>query len=345
MRQSSEGWTVIGHRTVSEVLRRNIQRGRVSHAYLFRGPGSVGKRTMAEWFAASLLCDGSKIEMRPCQECGSCRQWAAGVHPDFHRVEPQRSAGVSGRLGIGLEEIQELQSHLHRRPVLGYRRVALICGAQHLSEKAANALLKTLEEPRGETVLLLTWDGTAALPPTVPSRCQHIELRAVAPTEIAEALVMRGINRIRAVAMAVHAGGRPGRALAWLTQPDAYGEYQREVAEFTAMLRQPLSQRLLAVGELYRAGAAADEGTGPYLNERLQRWTVAARDYMLAAAGCHHLCQFSESIPELTPEHPEVWQRCVDAMSDIRNALSSNANARLCLEVLAVGLPDRSSVI
>ncbi|CAL1239630.1 DNA polymerase III subunit delta' [Candidatus Methylocalor cossyra] len=142
---------------------------RLPQALLIRGAVGVGKTELAERFAQKLLC------RRPgrfaCGTCGGCRLFVAGNHPDFIPIRPTEP----GR-AIGVDSIRQLIADLALKPQYGDRRVVVIDPAQQLNGHAANALLKTLEEPAEGTVLVLLADTSAALAPTVVSRCQRLSI-------------------------------------------------------------------------------------------------------------------------------------------------------------------------
>lgn len=331
-------WPVIGHGVVVKTLQQQVRRGLIGHAYLLYGPANIGKTTLAEHFAAALLCPAGTGGVA-CDDCASCRQQAAGVHPDFHRVVPTVSAEtIQGRPTITLAQILELQAALARRPVLARRHVAVIVAGDQLRETAANALLKTLEEPSGASVLVMTCDAVASLPLTVRSRCRQLRLALVPTVETTEALRRAGVPLATARQLAVLAAGRPGRALVFAEHPEQRDEYAAALAGFGQLVAGSLSQRLSAVNLLQRRFVdAAGERLADALRHQLELWQAAGRDRLLAAAGCPHLCQWAVSRNDIGT--PSQWRLFLDTLRDVRAALQHNANPRLALEVLVLALP------
>ena len=135
---------VIGHDRQKDVLLRAVRHGRLAHAYLFAGPEGVGKRLMALALVRILFC----AEERGCGECPPCRKVDHHNHPDLHLLEPDGNS-------IKIEQIRNIQRDLNLRPHEAARKVCLIESAEAMTVGAANALLKTLEEPRGDTLLIL----------------------------------------------------------------------------------------------------------------------------------------------------------------------------------------------
>ncbi len=147
--------------------------GRLSHALLLSGPAGVGKRQLAAALAHSLLCRAPDAEGNACGACADCRLLAAGNHPDLARVGPDPDS-KSGEIAIGI--IRAFTEHGSLTPSRSAWKVALIDPADRLNPAAANALLKTLEEPPGQSILCLIAEQIGLLPATVRSRCLHIKI-------------------------------------------------------------------------------------------------------------------------------------------------------------------------
>ncbi len=172
---------------------------RPMHAYLIVGPAGSGKHSLAVGFAAALLCpDGG------CGACGTCRRVLAGVHPDLVEVERAGSQ-------LGVEDVRKAIRASYDRPVESARQVVVLRDL-HLARLAAPMLLKTLEEPPGESVFVLLAEHLSPELVTVASRCVQIELTAATEDEIASWLLSRGFPQERALAAASAAHGNAGRA-------------------------------------------------------------------------------------------------------------------------------------
>ncbi len=143
---------------------------RMPHALLLAGPGGVGKALFARELAEALLCTAPRSDGRACGACRACRLIDAGSHPDLFRLEP-----IEGR-AIPIEGVRALREVLALRSQYGGWRIAWIAAAERMTSAAANALLKTLEEPGPQSLLLLVSDRPDLLPATVRSRCQRLVL-------------------------------------------------------------------------------------------------------------------------------------------------------------------------
>jgi len=195
---------VIGHEKVTELLASEF--AKPGQAYLFVGPQSVGKAFVALRFGAGLLGGDSDERSR--------RLTLAGTHPDLTILEPE------GATSLGVDQAREVVSRAAMSPIEADRSVFLFPDAGSMTDSAANALLKTLEEPASSVVFLLVAESEDDFPPTVASRCRTIHMGRVPLTVIVEALESKGLDSGQASGVAVVSGGRPGLALALMTQPE-----------------------------------------------------------------------------------------------------------------------------
>ncbi|MGL5040073.1 MAG: DNA polymerase III subunit delta' [Aeromonas sp.] len=156
-------WLIPDWRALSQMA----QSGRLGHAWLLLGDGGLGKEQLAEKLACLHLCQ-KPVQGEPCGHCHSCLLLDKGNHPDLS-VIPRDSKS------IGVEAIREICSRLQNSAQLGHGKVVIIADAQRMTESAANALLKTLEEPAGDSLLLLIASQVSQLLPTILSRChKHV---------------------------------------------------------------------------------------------------------------------------------------------------------------------------
>ena len=140
-------------------------RAQHAHAYLLHGPAGIGKRALAERLMAHLLCQRPTAQ-DACGECKSCLLLKAGSHPDNYILEPEEADKA-----IKVDQVRDLVSFVVQTAQMGGRKVVLIEPVESMNINAANALLKSLEEPSGDTVLLLVSHQTSRLLPTIKSRC------------------------------------------------------------------------------------------------------------------------------------------------------------------------------
>jgi len=178
-----------GNREVRQRLARLADRGRLHPCLLFEGPGGVGKREAARWLAARVNCMAEGDTPRPCGACWSCRRVLDGNHPDVIEVglDPERKAPI-----ISVRQARALTGSLTLRPYHAARRFVIIDPADAMNASAANALLKTFEEPPDDTGFVLITSQPTALLATVRSRSQRVRFGPVPEAEIEAWLIERG---------------------------------------------------------------------------------------------------------------------------------------------------------
>jgi len=204
---------VIGQERAVALLRRYIGAGAVPQGLLFSGEEGVGKEKAARAFAAALLCRAPGEE-RACGTCADCRRLASGAHPNFQFIAPETRF-------LRIDEIRALQEELALKAFSDRPRVAILCPADRMTPQAANALLKTLEEPPPGAHLILIAHRVAGMMPTIVSRCQRVPFFPLSPEATAEILSRHpdaGPGYPAAVLRlaAAVSGGSPGRALSLL---------------------------------------------------------------------------------------------------------------------------------
>lgn len=199
---------LLGHDDVQRALTQALAQDRLHHALLLEGPEGVGKRAFADRFAQQANCEREDPAERPCGTCATCRSIAGDSHPDVVRVTPDPSRASRT---IGVDAIREVVRKAGYHRYGARKRVVIVDPAESMVAAAANALLKTLEEPTPHTHFLLVTSQPRALLPTIRSRCQRVRLRPVRETRLAEWLTARGIDD--APRLARLAEGSPGRAL------------------------------------------------------------------------------------------------------------------------------------
>ncbi|MDX2467973.1 MAG: AAA family ATPase [Acidimicrobiia bacterium] len=194
---------IIGHKPVTGVLERDL--ASPAHADLFVGPLGVGKAAVARRFAAGILCGDDEV--------GRSRVMR-GLHPDLGLVEPD------GRASITVDQARNTVALANLAPVEGDRKIFVLEEGGSMNDEAANALLKTLEEPTASTIFIVVAESEDDLPSTVASRCRTVVFGRVLETEIEAGLIRQGIEPERAEQAAQISGGRPGLAISLATRAD-----------------------------------------------------------------------------------------------------------------------------
>jgi len=201
---------IIGQAAAAGHFLATLRSGRMAHAYIVCGPEGVGKGAFAAEMAKAILCREPARDRQACGQCRSCLKVASGNHPEVAGLAPQ-----PGRREIVVDQVEALREEWFAlRPVEGDRKVCIVREADRMNDEVANRLLKTLEEPSGSTVFLLTTSRPEALLETIRSRCQVVRLRGVSEQEIVEHLMERQAapSADEARLAARLAEGSPGRA-------------------------------------------------------------------------------------------------------------------------------------
>ncbi|MDD2465168.1 MAG: DNA polymerase III subunit delta' [Desulfobulbus sp.] len=199
---------LLGQTKAITLLTRAVTSERLAHAYLFAGPDGVGKNTAAQALAAVLLCRAPN-GLNPCGTCPGCRKFLSGNHPDLLQIRPEGAA-------IKIDQIRQMKKALTFSPFESRQRVVLIEDVHTMRREAGNSLLKVLEEPPPNNLLILIGSTAGALLDTIISRCQVIPF-APLPLELAASIILRHrpeLDQQSCRTLAALADGCPGQALA-----------------------------------------------------------------------------------------------------------------------------------
>lgn len=326
---------IIGHVRATENLRRAIAAGKLAHAYLFSGPRGVGKATTALALSAAVNCDGDPNNA--CGHCESCRRIANGRHPDVIAIVPDGTF-------IKVDQVRALEQRLALPPHEARYRVIMIDGAESLHPSAANALLKSVEEPRTTTLFVLITAEPHRVPPTLVSRCQRVRFTPLSRDDV-EVVLAQHVDPAdydQAVTRRV-AGlceGSPGHALALL------GSDQLAAAQETM---EKLATASTASDIVTIFDAAAEAGRDrPQLLQALELLQLRLRDLLLSSVGLgdDHLVA-TDQAEQIGNEARKIGTACVlkqlRALQEARRALRGNVNAAVALETLMLRMHEATT--
>lgn len=318
--------SLLGQTHAVTLLRQALSSTRLGHAYLFYGPSGVGKRLAAWEFAKALTCQRPTPEA--CDACLSCHKMATGNHPDVSCLGPE---GAS----IRIEHIRALQQRLSYKPYESPRTVVLLDGCETLTPPAANALLKTLEEPPASALLLLITGKRDALPLTILSRCQQIPFRPLAPAHLYTLLRQHGVNPQMAEMIAPLAEGSLD---GWLDAdlPQRLAKRQEALALLRTQGRLTSTPLML----LARQAASSREQC-----EAVLHWlTLLCRDLVLLQVTAAPTLYNEDLRDELaTLAHTLAVEPLVEVftlLGRLQHYLAQNVNPQLTFEHLVVQLQE-----
>jgi len=197
-----------GQDSAVSYLKSSLRNNHISHAYIFSGPDGIGKRLAAINFAKVLNC-GHIVSESPCDQCSSCKKIDALVHPDILILKPKEE-GAS----IKIDDVRALTKDVYLKPFEARKKVYMIESAEYMKHEAANALLKTLEEPPSDSVIILLTSNIKSLFHTIVSRCQVVKFFPLKLNEVESILNKEySLSPADAHILAHLAGGRLGEAL------------------------------------------------------------------------------------------------------------------------------------
>ncbi len=317
---------ILGQDRQVALLKRAIENNRVPHAYLFLGEEGVGRKLTALTLAKALNCSNETADS--CDLCGSCRRITSGNHPDVTILEPDGNF-------IKIDQIRKLQRSLQYKPYEGGKKVCLIPHAEKMNEAAANAFLKTLEEPTPDTILILISTSPHLLLATVNSRCQRLKFQPLPHAVIAMVVEERLEKGKETASRVAHlARGSLGRA--------------HKLAEGTTLeYRDKIIKKInsLSPNDINDTFKLAEDMSKEkdLLVDTLEFLKTWYRDLLIFKEGCpsDRLINF-DFLPEI--ERIEGKFTVTDLVEKVRiiidtqSALQRNSNKRLTMEVMLTRL-------
>ncbi len=289
---------IIGHQKIWQFLKKSVETDRLSHAYLFSGEEHLGKKTLAlEWISLMLGQDLLKKG-----------------HPDFFFVEPIEKE-------IKISQIREVISRLSLSPFLANLKVAIIDQAHLMNIEAQNCFLKTLEEPKGNTILILISEAPERLLPTILSRCEMIKFYPVEKKEIEEYFKKQEVSEEKIKEIIKISMGRPGMAIDFFSDPQKLENQKKVVADLTKIIDSDLNTRFKYAKNLSQENN---------VREVLNIWLSYFRETLI-----NHLNQPKADSGKISKDSLSKLKNILQNIQNTNFLISTtNVNSRLALETL-----------
>ena len=346
-------WSTVGQDHLLKQVQTALGAGRVAHAYLLSGPPHVGKMTLALDMAAAVNCPVAREDQAgsmfadskgtdgPCGQCDLCVRIRRGVFADLKLVAVGGDARVATRISI--DQVREAENFLSVTPVEGAWKVVIFDGAETLSagqSEPANALLKTLEEPPDQALVLLLTTNEDAILPTIRSRCRALPLRPMPGKLLSEYLVSeRHLEPDVALRLARLARGCPGWAFSALDDPGLLDDYRDQLTSISEIASAPLDTRFNYANTL----AGAFSGDRESVRQELYLWERWWRDVLLIKQGLESHVHNDDRRDALAGQGENVDTADIlvflRSVRETLSALDANVNPRLALECMMLAVP------
>ena len=324
---------ILGHEQIKEHFKNAVETGKVSHAYILSGEAGMGRKSLANAFALSLLCEKGKPE--PCMQCHACRQVLSGNHPDLIYVTHEKPAS------IGVDEIREqINNTIMIRPYSSYYKIYIVDEAEKMTVQAQNALLKTIEEPPSYAVIILITTNQEAFLPTILSRCVQMKLKPLKDFTIKSYLTQNlHIAEKDADICAAFARGNLGKAI-HLASSDEFRElFQKVMVLVKNVGTMDISMLLDCIREMKEQNFDIGE-----VLDLMQLWY---RDVlMFKVTKDMNLLIFKDEYKMINETGEKVdyagLEAILAAIDTARTRLNANVNMELAMELLLLTMKNPS---
>ena len=322
---------ILGHEQIKEHFQNAVRTGSVSHAYILSGEAGMGRKSLANAFALSLLCEKGLPD--PCMKCHACRQVLSGNHPDLIYVTHEKPAS------IGVDDIRrQINDTILIRPYSSYYKIYIVDEAEKMTVQAQNAILKTLEEPPEYAVILLLTTNVSSLLPTILSRCVVLNMKPVADTLVKKYLMEQmQVPDYKAEVCVAFARGNIGRAKLLASSED----FDRVKEEAVTLLKYIHE---LETAEIVAAIKKINEFKLD-VTDYLDLISIWYRDVLLfkATNDANHLI-FREEIKYIRREADrtsyEGLEKILDAVEKAKQRLLANVNFDLTMQLMCMTIQE-----
>lgn len=312
--------SITGQENAKKLLFLALKNNKIVHSYLFIGPSNLGKLKLATEFAKSLQCE-NKTNHLACNKCQHCLRIEVNTDPDVLFVEPTKSKSATSKPSeektISIDQVRDIEHHLSLFPYDSKYKIAIVNQAHKFSEQAANAFLKTLEEPRGSSVIILIAENDRFLPKTLLSRVQKIHFNLVADKIIEKSLIKEGASQDKAREITLLAANKPELAINLYRKKEILTNYSETIADFHSFFNGGLAEKFSFAEIFAKDGAKAVTV--------LETWLVYSHKLLSAGAGRSKDLEAKKIVKFLS-----IGSKILKLLN------TSNINPRLAIEILAL---------
>lgn len=318
---------IIGHQKQRQFLKNSFELGRLSHAYLFCGPANIGKKKIAIEFIKFLNCESK--EKKPCNSCSCCQNIEKGIYPDFTLIDQKEiidDADKKKSNEIKIDTIRNLEYCFNLSSSVSFIKSVVIDNAHLMTSQAQNCFLKTLEEPKGNSLFILITDHPEAILSTILSRVQKIKFFLPKEDEIESYLKKQDISDARIKDIINLCSQKPGLAINFLEDAEKLEYIKEKINEFEKIKNSNLSER-------FEYAKQMSDYSNKKINEILDIWLINIRKILL---------QKNKTINQNPSEKKyslEQLEKIIENIFNTRFLLrTTNINTKLAIENLMLSI-------
>ena len=325
---------IIGQEQIKQHLQNAIQINKVSHAYIINGERGAGKEYIAKIFSMALQCENlNTTDMEPCNECHSCKQALSKNQPDIIRITHEKPNS------IGVEDIRDqLNSDIQIKPYSSKWKIYIVNEAEKMTVQAQNALLKTLEEPPSYAIIILLTTNSAALLPTLLSRCVALNMKPVDSRRVRKYLMeVMQVPDYQADICVAFAKGNIGKAKQLATSEDFDNIKEEAVTVLKYIHEMEVSELIAAIRKIseYKID----------INDYLDIIMIWYRDVLLFKA-THDVndLTFKDELKYIKKNANESTyegiEKIISSIEQTKSRLNANVNFELAMELLLLTIKE-----
>ncbi|MDO9399309.1 MAG: hypothetical protein Q7T79_01295 [bacterium] len=330
-------WPLVGNKSIIEFLAKSLANNKVAGSYIFAGPDNLGKTTVANFFAQSLVCLARNKQGTPCGQCSSCKQIDKGIYGDIYLINRDKD-----KKNISIEQIRDFIRALSLSSFLNSYKIGIIKHAEDLSLEAVSALLKTLEEPKIKVVIILITSCLEALPATIISRSQILKFHPLSSDVIYDYLIKyHQTTRSVAKNFSKLCLGRPALAIKFLEDKDFFENYKKKVEAFLNFADVNINKRLAVIEGLVGKEVKGQESARLAIRS-IEVWQGLARDLLFLSFGQDDLIQHQMFIEELQLMRNKIniqsLFKLVDLLKQAKEFIKANVSPKLALGQIVINM-------